>query len=99
MRKLTLDSVAVTSAGLCSIRNMTHLSALKIRKTGVQDLGAIRHLAELRQLYLMRNPIGDDGLAPVAELIALERIDLSHTAVTDAALKYLCNLPHWPTST
>jgi len=93
LRKLTLDSVAVTSAGLGSIRNMTQLSTLKIRKTGVQDLGAIRHLAELRQLFLMRNPIGDDGLAPITELVALEKLDLSHTAVTDAGLKYLWNLP------
>ncbi len=93
LRNLTLDSVPVTSTALGHLRHMTHLSTLKIRKTGVQDLGPIRHLAELRELYVMRNPIDDDGLAPVAELGALEKLDLSHTAVTDAALKHLQNLP------
>lgn len=93
LRKLTLDSVPITSPALDHLRHMTHLSTLKIRKTGVQDLGAIRHLTELRELYIMRNPIDDDGLAPVAELGALEKLDLSHTAVTDAALEHLRNLP------
>jgi hypothetical protein len=93
LRRLTLDSLAISSAGLDHLRAMTHLSVLKIRKTGVQDLSAIRHLAELRELYIMRNPIGDDGLAPVAALPALETLDLSHTNVTDAALQHLQNLP------
>jgi hypothetical protein len=94
LRTLTLDSVAITSAGLDHLRDMAHLSALKIRKTGVQDLSAIRHLTGLRELYIMRSPIGDDGLAPVAELAALETLDLSHTDVTDASLSRLQQLPH-----
>jgi hypothetical protein len=93
LRTLTLDSVAISSAGLDYLRAMSHLSVLKIRKTGVTDLSAIRHLAELRELYIMRNPIGDDGLAPIAALAALETLDLSHTDVTDAALKLLQDLP------
>jgi hypothetical protein len=93
LRTLTLDSVPITSPALDRLRRMTHLSTLKIRKTAVQDLGAIRHLAELRELYIMRNPIDDNGLAPVAEHAALEKLDLSHTAVTDAALEHLRNLP------
>jgi hypothetical protein len=93
LRNLTLDSVPISSTALDHLRHMTHLSTLKIRKTGVQNLDAIRHLAELRELYIMRNPIDDDGLAPVAELVALEKLDLSHTSVTDAALKHLRKLP------
>jgi hypothetical protein len=93
LRTLTLDSVAITSAGLERLHELARLSVLKIRKTGVQDLSPIRHLAELRELYVMRNPIGDDGLAPIAVLMALEKLDLSHTDITDAALQHLRHLP------
>jgi hypothetical protein len=93
LRRLNLDSVAVTAAGLDHLHNLRHLAALKIRRTAVRDLAAIRGLVELRELEIMRNPIGDDGLAPIAELPALERIDMSHTEVTDAGLKHLLNLP------
>ena len=54
------------------------------RRDGV-DLG----LAKLAKLNVARTAISDRGLTQLAESTSINELDLSHTAITDAAEKIL----------
>ena len=53
------------------------------------DLAAIAKHTQLRELYLAKTGVGDEGLAHLRPLTNLRIISLANTQVTDAGLKHL----------
>lgn len=93
MRRLRLLSgPQITGAGLESLLGMRRLKVLCFEAARVETIKSIRQLAGLETLALDRNPIGDDGLVPLADLTALTSLGLNETRVTDAGLVNLKRL-------
>ncbi len=75
-----------------SSRGLRWLAAVQ---TGVSnsDLEQLDPDIPLETAILSSNPIGDPGVAALAQVKSLRRIDLADTSVTDSGLAALANLP------
>ncbi len=92
LQTLRLDGNAITGAGLVHFRGMTNLNMLSLCLTQVADLKPLVGLTKLQFLYLLKTPITDSGLAPVAKSVNLRNLILQDTAITDAGLSPLRKL-------
>jgi hypothetical protein len=83
----------LTDADLVHLRGMTRLRELRLGMSGVRGPGLahLRSLTRLESLYLLRMPLSDDDLAPIAGLRSLRRLTI-HAPVTAAALGHLSGL-------
>jgi Leucine-rich repeat (LRR) protein len=70
------------------IPNSPRLFYLSLGQTGVRsaDLEVLARVPNVRQLYLRRTSIDDDGLLYLTQLSRLEWLDLGSTDVTDAGM-------------
>jgi len=97
LRRLLLQSPAITDDGLVHLAALTNLEELSLVKVNITDAG-LAHLADLRKLRyldLSETPIGDLGLAHLHSMTDLQWLFLRNDrGVTDAALVHLKGLPN-----
>jgi hypothetical protein len=96
LEALWLDGTDVSDAAMEVISGLTSLQLLDLRRTGVTNAGVqrIRHLTALEELNLTGcQEVTGDGLASLRELRRLEWLSLDATAVDDAGLQHLVELP------
>ena len=92
IRRLNIESTAVTDASLPWIAKMPRLEELDLSRCGITDAGleALRGNKTLKTLWLTGNPkITDQGLAILASFPKLEMTDVSETSVTEEGWKSL----------
>ncbi len=92
VRRLNVESTAVTDISLPIIAMMPRLEELDLSRCGITDSGleALRGHKSLKTLWLTGNPkISDQGLTILASLPRLELTDLSETSVTEEGWKNL----------
>ncbi len=81
----------LTDSGLKEVKQLKHLTRLKLSATNVTDEGLkeLKELKQLARLDLGRTNITDRGLEQLKELSQLTFLDLHMTKVTDRGLKDL----------
>ncbi len=89
---LDIGPCAMTSVGLTSLGGLTRLEHLRLRDTRVDDLRPIRGLKGLVELFINGSLVGDEGFAPVADIVALKRLTVIDSPVGDAGLEHLRGL-------
>ena len=82
---LDLFGASITNDGLEHIKRMSNLTAL--HASGWES--GLPAPSRLRSLVLSGTSITDDGLANLAALTSLNRLDLARTGVTDTGLEHL----------
>jgi len=94
LRELKFYSTPVDDRVLEHIKRLTSLEVLSLQSTRVTSAGLSRlaGLKHLKELFLPRQ-IGDEGLAHLRGLTALERLLLYSEDITDAGLGHLQDLP------
>ena len=94
MRHLVLQDASVSNAGLSVLAQMPELEYLDLSQCTRIDsdgLPALQSLTKLKELRLWMH-VSDAGLARLAGLTTLERLNLDKTHVTDAGLAHLKSL-------
>lgn len=96
LEALWLDGTDVSDAAMDVICGLTSLQLLDLRRTAVTNAGVqrIAHLTALEELNLTGcQDVTGDGVAALRSLHRLEWLGLDATAVDDAALQHLVELP------
>lgn len=88
LRSLSVRSAAITGKGISALKGCTDLSQLYLFECplgkGVGE--SVARIPALWSLYLNGSTIGDDEIAPLAEMKTLNWLTLSGTTVGDAGL-------------
>jgi internalin A len=93
LRSLSLIDSQVSGSGLAHLQGLARLESLCLDGSRVRDLGVLRHLARLENLYLSRTPVTDEDLAAlVVHFPHLELIKLDDTAIGNPGLAHLARL-------
>ena len=94
LRKLFLQSPAITNKSLVSIRKFTNLQWLDLSHTRINDRGLeyLVHFDELQVLDLEKTLISDSGAGQLSELVDLEQLSLKATNIGDVGLEDVCRL-------
>jgi hypothetical protein len=93
----SLDIYGIDCGG-GGLRNLSRFPSLQRLRLGFPadmrdaDLKHLRQLADLRELTLLVNSVGDPGVKHIKQLTKLRRLGLHHTAVSDAGLIELTTL-------
>ena len=88
LRDLNVPQAACTAAGIEALATLPNLERLRLggpNLAGPEVARAIATLPQLESLHLIDVPIGDEGLAALAELATLENLYLDGAGVSDAA--------------
>ena len=87
---LDLRSTQVTDQGLQHLHRMTELELLYLSNTQVTaaSLQQLRQFPQLRDLAIAGTQIADDDVRHLQGL-PLKRLNLTHTTITDAAMKHI----------
>ena len=87
------DQWLISQAGEAGVKkdNRGRITYLDLSNKAVAnaDLVAIAKHMQLRELYLAKTGVGDEGLAHLRPLTQLRIISLADTQITDAGLKHL----------
>ena len=87
------DERLISQAGEAGVKkdNRGRITYLDLSNKAVAnaDLVAIAKHMQLRELYLAKTGVGDEGLAHLRSLTQLRIISLADTQITDAGLKHL----------
>jgi serine/threonine protein kinase/WD40 repeat protein/Leucine-rich repeat (LRR) protein len=89
LKGLDLDRTDTTDVGIASLRNLTSLEVLWLRRTKVTD-ESMRHLSKLSRLHfldLTGTSVTDAGLVPLKGLAALKTLSLDSLSITSEGLK------------
>ncbi|HBJ83801.1 MAG TPA: hypothetical protein DDZ88_08030 [Verrucomicrobiales bacterium] len=102
LKRLKLEDVSITDAGLKALAGLHDLECLEINltrsvsrfKPQITDdgLAVLSDLAKLRTLHLIGNSISDAGLEHLRTLPNLQRLQLGGTKVTGAGLRHFTRL-------
>ncbi len=93
LRRLTLSYTKVTNEMLEHLKGLNDLRILELNKTAISD-GGLAHLSglmRLKQLQLRFTNVSGAGLRHLTSL-PLERLDLSHTFLSDDAVASLASM-------
>jgi Leucine-rich repeat (LRR) protein/tRNA A-37 threonylcarbamoyl transferase component Bud32 len=97
LRRLALDATDIRVAALVHLKNLAHLTQLRLGCRGITDLGAgvVGELKGLERLSLAGSGLTDTGLAALKELSALRELDLTGTDVSPRGIAEIQEaLPH-----
>ncbi len=94
LRTLGIDGYSkFSNEGLALIGGMGRLEHLSLNGSRITDLKGLAPLVGLKSLNLMRVPVDDAGMAPIARFPGLMHLTLAdNPAVTDAGLVHLQGL-------
>lgn len=94
LNRLTLARTPTSDEGLKTLKDVKQLRHLNVESTNVTAEG-LKHLGKLESIWLGGDKIGDAAVAEVARCETLRFLSITHerTAVTDAGLRYLEDLP------
>ena len=73
---------------ISNVESLTCLDLSRVRRLPV-DLSMMGRITALRELYLDRSPLNDEGMAHLQNLVNLVKLNISATSVTDAGVECL----------
>lgn len=94
LKKLILrDALEITPAGVRALGEVKSLQWIYLHHPAIEaaDLRPLRELPELRYLAVT-TPLGDAGLAELAQFPALTELEISSEGMTDAGVRQLTSL-------
>lgn len=96
LRSLAVRQIPVTPDRLNTLKTLNSLAELDLGRTGVNGAGlaSLPQFASLRRLNLQAAQLADDALAPLADCLKLERLNLADLENFDGEqLRHLVELP------
>lgn len=83
-----------TDADLAVLRDLPNLKQLNLNNAARVTPARLAPLAKMRNLevlYLMKTPVGDEGLAHVRNLHSLKELWIEETGITDASMPWIAS--------
>ena len=89
LRELIISHSKITGQGLASLTSMSQLNDLMVLGSRIETLAALRPMANLKLLFVVKAPLNDAGLEVVKHLPSLAQLRLDKTQITDEGLRSL----------
>ena len=92
VRNITQDCSGLDLSGLKNLEIITLITGKNSASLSDEDMAWLSHLKKVKWLQGIRGHIGDEGMARLAGLTSMERLNIQGSEMTDLSLSYLSNM-------